>query len=93
MLYPSFRNASVEVVEKEFKEDVIGQQAKFEDFYSDRKGLLSFQVISINRPNKYYVGSKQKILVFLSWSASYNDYFKVRFKKDNMTITAIDSKN
>ena len=31
--------------------------------------------------------------VFLSGSASYNYYLKVRFHGDNITITAIDSEN
>ena len=71
------------------------QQSKFADFCADRKCPVVFtgHYHHINGFSRYYKGKKQKIPVFLSGSASYNKYLKVRFQKDNITITAIDSEN
>ena len=71
------------------------QQVKFADLCVDRKCPVVFtgHFHSINGFGRTYTGKRNKIPVFLSGSASYNKYLKVRFQKDNITITAIDSEN
>ena len=75
-----------------FKND---QQAKFADFCAGRKCPVVFtgHFHSTNGIGRIYNGKKQRIPVFLSGSASYNKYLKVRFHGDNITIPAIDSEN
>ncbi len=76
------------------KEYFDGKSRKqFADMCNNNKCPAVFAGHFHNINGKYtdYVGSRKRIPVYLSGSASYNKYLKVRFQKDRITITKINS--